>query len=170
MGPISLTTTIDAPRERVYDEVCDLSRRPAWTDHFVSDLHLERIDASGQGAGARFRVGAPGGLKFMETVIDEAERPHTIQEHGRGGRWDRIPIRTSWELSGGEGSPTNVTLTFWTEPSHPLDKVRQLRAGGWWKRRWRKALRRLTEQLESSAPAPEPVAVAGGDRRPTGLP
>ena len=112
MGPISLTTTIDAPRERVFDEISDLSRRPAWTDHFVSDLHLQRIDPSGRGAAARFRVGAPGGLKFMETVIDEAERPHTIREHGRGGRWDRIPIRTSWELSGGEGALTDAHPHF----------------------------------------------------------
>ncbi|MDP9189360.1 MAG: SRPBCC family protein [Actinomycetota bacterium] len=170
MQPLSLKTSIDVSRERVFDEINDLSRRSAWTDHFISDLRLERIDASGRGAAARFRVDAPGGNDFMETVIDEAEPPHTLSERGRGGRWDRVPIRTSWELSGGQGSPTELTLTFSTEPAHPLDRMRGLRAGGWWKRRWRKALQRLRDQLESSAPPPEPVGVGGGDRRPTGMP
>lgn len=168
MGPISLKTSIGAPRERVFDEVCDLSRRPAWTDHFVSGFHLERVDPSGPGAAARFRVGAPGGITFMETVIDETERTHLIGERGRGGRWDRVPIRAAWELHGGEGSPTELTLTFWTEPSHRLDRIRQLRAGHWWKRRWRRALRRLRDQLESAEPPAAPVGVGGGDRLPTG--
>ena len=104
MGPISLNITIDAPRERVFDEICDLSRRPSFTDHFISEFHLQRIEPSGRGAAARFRVGAPGGLKYMETVIDEADRPHLISERGRGGRWDRVPVRTTWELSGGRGA------------------------------------------------------------------
>lgn len=169
MGPISLSTSIDAPRERVFDEISDLSRRTAWAGHFISDLHLEREDPSGRGAAARFKLRAPGGIGFMETVIDEAERPHLISERGRGGRWDRIPVRAAWELRGGERAPTEVTLTFWTEPSHLLDRVRELRAGHWWKRRWRKALRRLRAQLEGSEPAPPPVAVAGGERAPAGL-
>ena len=59
MGPISLTTTIDAPRERVFDLIVDLARRPAWTDHFLSDYRLERIPPVGEGAAARFRIDAP---------------------------------------------------------------------------------------------------------------
>lgn len=80
MGPISLTTTIDAPRERVFDLIVDLGRRPAWTDHFLSDYRLERIPPVGQGAAARFRIDAPGGITYMETVIAEAERPYRVVE------------------------------------------------------------------------------------------
>ena len=83
MGPISLDIAIDAPREAVFDRICDLSRRQSWTDHFVSDLRLERIEASGRGAAARFRAGAPG-VEFVETVIDVADRPSTIVEKGQG--------------------------------------------------------------------------------------
>lgn len=170
MGPISFDIVIDAPREVVFDRVADLSRRPSWTDHFLSDLRLERIDASGPGAAARFRVGAPGGIAFAETVIAEADRPARIAERGRGGRWDRIGIRTVWELRGGEGSPTELTLTFWTETTHPFDRVRELRASGWWKRRWRRALQRLRDQIETGGQPSAPVGVGGGDRHPTGLP
>ena len=37
----------------------------------------------------------------METVIVEAARPHRILERGKGGRLDRIPIITGWELVDG---------------------------------------------------------------------
>ena len=43
MGPISVKTPIDAPRESVYELLCDLANRPAFTDHFVSDYRLQRL-------------------------------------------------------------------------------------------------------------------------------
>jgi uncharacterized protein YndB with AHSA1/START domain len=163
MGPISLDISIDAPRERVFDYICDLSRRPAWAQ-FLSDYRLERLEASGQGAAARFHVGARGAVKYMETVIERAERPHTIVEQGRGGHLDRIGIHTVWELTGGEGDVTQLTLTFATDSPAAFDRLRERGAARWWRRRWSRALRRLREQLEGSVPAPEPVRVAGGDR------
>jgi len=167
MGPISLTTTIDAPRERVFDLIADLGRRPAWTDHFLSDYRLERIAPAGRGAAARFRVDAPGGITYMETVITEAERPHRMVESGRGGRLDRIPCRALWELSEGSGGVTTVVFTFWTEPAAIVDRLRELGRTGWWRRRWKRALRRLGELIESGAEGAAPrAAVAGADRVP----
>ena len=163
MGPISLTISIDAPREQVFDFISDLGIRESWTGHFASGYRLQRITAQGLGAGARFRVDAPGGLRYMETVIAEADRPFRIVEHGRGGRLDHIPIRTVWELEGGQ--TTTVTLTFWTSPPTAFDRVRELGRSGWWKRRWGKALRRMQELIESGATAPR-TEVAGGDRLP----
>jgi hypothetical protein len=163
VGPISLTTSIDAPRERVFDFICDLGIRQGWTDNFASDFRLERIAAQGQGAGARFRVDAPAGIQYMETVIAEAERPFRIVEHGRGGRLDRIPIRTVWELE--EGPTTTVRLTFWTSPPSAFDRVRELGRTRWWKRRWGRALRHMRELIESGANAPR-TEVAGADRLP----
>ncbi len=123
MGPISLTISVDAPRERVFDFICDLSTRLSWIDHFASDYRLERVAASGQGAAARFRVDAPAGVRYMETVIAEADRPYRVVEHGRGGRLDRMPIRIVWELE--EGPTTTVTLTFWTAPATAFDRIRE---------------------------------------------
>jgi len=72
MGPISVTRTIDAPRERIYDCLVDLANRPAFTDHFIADFRLERFESEGVGAAARLRI-ERGGL-WMETVIVEAEQ------------------------------------------------------------------------------------------------
>jgi uncharacterized protein YndB with AHSA1/START domain len=163
VGPISLTISIDAPRERVFDFICDLGIRESWIDHFASDYRLERIETRGVGAGARFRVDAPAGLRYMETVIAEVERPSLVVEHGKGGRLDRTAIRTVWELE--EGPTTTVKLTFWTSPPSAFDRVREVGRSGWWKRRWGRALRRMREQIESGASVPR-TGVAGGDRLP----
>jgi uncharacterized protein YndB with AHSA1/START domain len=163
VGPISLTVSIDAPRERVFDFICDLGVRQGWTDHFASEYRVERIPAQGLGAGARFRVDAPAGVRYMETVITEAERPFRVVEHGRGGRLDHIPIRTIWELE--EGPTTTVRLTFWTTPLSAFDRIREIGRTRWWKRRWSRALRRLQEIIESGEPVP-PTQVAGGDQLP----
>jgi hypothetical protein len=165
VGPISLTISIDAPRERVFDFISDLGVRQSWTDHFASEYRLERVTAQGQGAAARFRVDAPAGVRYMETVIAEAERPFRVVEHGRGGRLDRMPIRTVWELE--EGPTTTVTLTFWTSPPSLFDRARELGRTRWWRRRWRKALRHMQEIIESGT-AVERTEVAGGDRLPVG--
>lgn len=163
MGPISLTVSIDAPRERVFDFICDLGVRQGWTDHFASEYRVERIPAQGLGAGARFRVDAPAGVRYMETVITELDRPFRVVEHGRGGRLDHIPIRTVWELE--EGPTTTVRLTFWTTPPGAFDRIREIGRTRWWKRRWSRALRRLQEIIESGEPVP-PTQVAGGDQLP----
>jgi hypothetical protein len=166
VGPISLTIPIDAPRERVFDFICDLGIRQSWTDHFAHDYRLERIPAQGQGAAARFSVHAPAGVRYMETVIAEAERPFRVVEHGRGGRLDRIQLRTVWELE--EGPTTTVKLTFWTDPPSAFDRARERGRSRWWKRRWSKALRRMQETIESGTVAPR-TEVAGGDRVPSAV-
>jgi hypothetical protein len=165
MGPITLSTSVDAAREQVFDFIEDLSNRPAWTDHFVGDFRLERIPATGLGAAARFRVDAPAGLSYMETVIAESDRPHKLVEHGRGGRWDRIPIHTTWELTE-EGGVTTVTLHFWTRPDNPVDRLREVGRSRWWRRRWSRALRRMRELVESGTQDVPHAKVAGEDRLP----
>lgn len=166
MGPISAETTIDAPRERVWDLISDLAARPGFCDHFQHQFRLERIESRGVGAAARFRVDAPRMALWMETVIDEEEPPHRLFERGGGGRLDRIRIFTVWELESGAGEETEARVTFWTEPTHPLDRLREhLGAERWFRRQWSRALHRLKEIAESGA-AVDPVAVAGADPLP----
>jgi uncharacterized protein YndB with AHSA1/START domain len=166
VGPISLSIAVDAPRERVFDFICDLAVRPSWTDHFARDYRLERIPAQGRGAAARFRVDAPAGVRYMETVIAETDRPFRIVEHGRGGRLDHIAMRIVWELE--EGPTTRVTLTFWTIPPSIADRVRELGRSRWWRRRWGRALRRLRDLIESGVEPPK-TQIAGRDRLPSGV-
>lgn len=172
MGPFGAEIEIDAPRERVFATIADLARRPSFTDHFLSGFHLTRIESSGIGAGARFRVASPLRSVWMDTAIDELEPPHKIVERGRGGRANRIPATTVWELTEGAGSLTRVRVSHWTEPSHPLDRALEAAAGNSISERrgWSEALRRLRDQLESAGAGPAPVAVAGGNPHATGIP
>jgi uncharacterized protein YndB with AHSA1/START domain len=167
MGPLSASVAVDAPRERVFDLLTDLSVRPAFCDHFLADFHLEREEARGVGAAARFLVTAGRRLN-METVIVEVQRPFRIRESGRTGRWDRIPVHTVWEIVEGAGTVNTVSVTFWTEPSHPLDRLRELvRAARPLRRAWKRALERLRDLAESGAEEVPRVGVAGADRVPS---
>src|SRR4051794_16470966 len=124
MGPISVSTTIDTPRERIFDFLCDLANRPAFTDHFIREFRLERLESYGVGAAARMRVRRP--RTWMETMIDEVSPPYRIRERGKGGRLDRIPMATLWELvEAPAGRTSEVTLTFWTEPRQRFDRLRE---------------------------------------------
>jgi uncharacterized protein YndB with AHSA1/START domain len=172
MGPVSAEVEIDVARPAVFAAIGDLARRPSFTDHFISGFHLTRIESSGVGAGARFRVALPPRGVWMDTAIAELEEPHRIVERGRGGRCNRIPSTTVWELLEGAGSLTSVRVSHWTEPSHAVDRAVDALGGAsiWQERAWRGALRRLRDQLESGAPPRERVAVAGGNPHATGIP
>jgi len=164
VGPITVTTSIDAPRERIFDFICDLSTRPSWIDHFASGYRVQRIPASGRGAAARFQVDAPAGVRYMETVIAETDRPYRVVEHARGGRLDGVSMRLVWELEA--GPTTTVRLTFWTVPPSIFDRAREFGRERWWRRRWARALGRMRELIESGAAVPR-VEIAGGDRVPS---
>jgi uncharacterized protein YndB with AHSA1/START domain len=172
MGPVSAEIEIDVPRERVFAAIADLARRPSFTDGFQHGFHLTRIESTGVGAGARFRSGTARRRVWMDTSIAELEPPHALVEQGRGGRGNRIPMTTAWELTGGSGSLTRVRVSFWSEPSNPLDRALEALSGSSRaaQRGWREALRRLRDQLEGEGAPPAPVGVAGGNRHSTGIP
>lgn len=164
MGPASAEIRIDAPRERVFEVVGDLALRPAFCGHFMEQFRLQRIDSTGTGAAARFWVAAPMFPIWMETVITELDPPHMVLERGRGSRLDRMPIGTAWELVPSGGSMTDVTVSFWTEPTHPLDKLKDRAAVmGWYERQWRRALARLRDLVEDGTEIEE-LQVAGASR------
>lgn len=172
MGPVSAEVEIDVPRWRAFEAIADLGLRPSFTDHFLADFHLTRIESSGVGAGARFRFAVWPRQVWMDTTIVESDVPHRLVEHGRGGRVNRIPSTTLWELTEGPGPLTRVRVSYWTEPANPIDRGLELLSGASipYERRWREALRRLREQLESGQLDTGRVAVAGGNPHATGIP
>jgi uncharacterized protein YndB with AHSA1/START domain len=172
MGPVSAEVEIDAPRGRIFELLRDLAYRPAFTGHFIGEFRLFRSESAGVGAGARFRIEGAPPLVWMETNVIEEERPHLLLERGHGGRFNRVPVATGWELRPGPGSLSTVRVSFWTEPTHPADKLRERFGGASARssRNWARALRRLRDLLEAeSAPTLQRVAVAGGPRYPTDL-
>jgi len=171
MGPVSAETEIDVPRQVAFEAIRDLGLRPAFTDHFLEDFHLTRIESAGVGAGARFRFAVRPRRIWMDTTIVEAEAPHRVLEHGRGGRGNRVPSTTLWELTDGPGSLTTVRVSFWTEPGH-VDRALELLSAASipYERHWREALRRLRDGLESGELGAGRVGVAGGNPHATGIP
>lgn len=161
MGPVSAEITIDAPRERVFAVVSDLAMRPRFCDHFQESFRLARIDPTGVGAAARFRIGATRFPFWMQTVITELEEPYLVLERGQGSRLDRMGTGTAWELVPNGGTMTDLTVSFWTEPTHPVDRLKDRALGsGWHRRQWARALERLRDLVESGAEI-EPLQVAG---------
>jgi uncharacterized protein YndB with AHSA1/START domain len=172
MGPVSAQIEVDVPRERAFAAISDLAVRPSFTDDFLGGFHLTRIESSGVGAGARFKVGTPLRSVWMDTAIAELDPPHRIVEHGRGGRSNRIPSTTVWELSEGPGSLTRIRVSHWTEPSNPIDRVLEVLSGAArsQERGWRRSLRRLRDLLEGEGPPPRRLSLAGGNPIATGVP
>src|SRR6188474_427723 len=168
MGPVSAEIEIDVSRQRAFETIADLGLRPSFTDHFLSDFHLTRIESRGVGAGARFRIAVRPRRVWMDTAIAELEEPHRIVEHGRGGRGNRVPSTTLWELAEGPGSLTTVRVSFWTEPG-VVDRGLELLSGASipYARHWQEALRRLRDRLESDELDDGRIGVAGGNPHAT---
>jgi hypothetical protein len=167
MGPVSATIAIDAPRARVHRLIGDLAIRPAITDHFIDEFRLERLDSSGIGAAARFRIRERG--LWVETVIAESEPPHRLVERGAGGRGNQRPVFCVWELvEAPSRGGCEATVMFVIEPAssfnRALDAAAQLRGiEGWYRRQWARALTRLRDLAESDSEPPR-LTVAGADR------
>ena len=171
MGPITTEIEIDVPREQAFAALADLAARPSFTDHFLADFNLTRIDPIGVGAGARFQAQGPLRKVWMDTTIVATEEPFRSVAEGRGGRGNRIRNHTVWELTEAPGGLTAVRVSHWTEPAAVDRALELLSIGPFWQARgWRQALRRLRDNLEADQPVVERIAVAGGNRYATGIP
>ena len=162
MDPIELSITIDRPREEVFDYLADIANHPEFTDHYLKQWRLTRVESSGRGAGARYKVDAPRNrFSWADITFVEVERPYRIVGVGRGGKFNRIKTFSSWTLSP-EGGGTRVEYVTETEP--PLMTDRLMEAFGfrrWLKRRSSKGLRRLQRILEDNEGRGVRATVAG---------
>jgi uncharacterized protein YndB with AHSA1/START domain len=122
MVPVTVHTSIAAPREEIFDFVADLANRVAWMDHCTSELRLAHPDSTGVGAAARYRLLAPRNKQWVETQIVEAERPRRLVEATRGGRLNRSRGEVVFELSKQGRSLTRVEMTVWTEAGSPRER------------------------------------------------
>lgn len=168
MDPVSSTVTIDRSPEDVYDYLEDVANHAEFTDHYLKDFRLTREDSLGAGAGARFRVDAPlNRFSWADITIAEAERPRRIVQRGRTGKFNRIRLVSSYTLEPlGGGSSTRVTMTTETEPPKlPSDKIMELLARRWFKRKQGKAVKRLRSILEEGDERGTRASIAGGGPR-----
>ena len=150
MEALTVSTTINRPREEVFAYLADIANHPEFMDHFIKQWRLTRVESYGRGAGARFKVDAPlDRFSWGDMTFIEVDRPHRIVAAGRGGKFNRNKTWTTWTLSP-SGSATRVEVTTESEPALPTDKFIEAvtRRRGWYKRHLGKSLRRLQSILE----------------------
>jgi uncharacterized protein YndB with AHSA1/START domain len=161
---VTVSTIISASREQVFDYLQDIANHEEFTDHYLVDWHLTRIDSVGQGAGARFRVKAPRNrFSWADATFVEVERPYRIVEAGRTGKNNRIHTLGVYELVPGASGTTRVSFTLETQPATLSDRLQEaLGARGWFKRKNARAMRRLRSIIERGEERGGRVTVAGG--------
>jgi uncharacterized protein YndB with AHSA1/START domain len=153
---------VDAPREQVFDYLQDIANHPEFTDHYLVDWHLTRIDSVGLGAGARFRIKAPRNrFSWGDVTFVEVQAPHRIVEVGRTGKNNRIRTLGVYDLADSHGS-TRVRFTFETQPKMLSDRLLESLGGrSWLKRKNNRAMRRLRAIFEGRDGAATTPAGAG---------
>ncbi len=142
---------IDRPRDEVFAYLADVANHSEFSDHYLTNWHLLRTDSVGTGAGARFRVGVPlQRFDWGDMTLVAVERPRRIVAVGRYGKFNRIKTTAIWTLDEAPGGGTDVDYMFESEPALPTDKFVESLSGQrrWFKRKLRKAMRRLQAILE----------------------
>jgi uncharacterized protein YndB with AHSA1/START domain len=161
---LTSSTVISAPREEVFEYLLDIANHSEFCDHYMADWHLTRMDSVGRGAGARFRLKAPGNrFAWAEVSFVEVQPPHRIVEVGCTGKNNRVRTLGIWELAPAAGGTTRVRFTLQTVPATLSDRLLEsLGARGWMRRRQDRALRRLRSIIERGEDRGGRVTVAAG--------
>jgi len=161
--PVTVSVTIDRPREEVFDYLSDIANHQEFSDHYLVDWRMTRVETQGRGAGARFRFNAPGNrFDFADVTFVEMERPRRIVQAGRGGKYNRTRLRSIFELEARSGGTTRVSLTVETRPGNLGDRLMEsFGFRGWLKRKSSKALKRLRSILEDGEGRGPRATIAG---------
>jgi uncharacterized protein YndB with AHSA1/START domain len=150
--PFTVTTTINAPREQIYEYLSDIANHAEFSDHYLEDWHLTREDSRGVGAGVRFRMKMPRNrFAWADLVIADMQPPFRILERGRGGKYNRVRMLCTYTLQPAPGG-TRVQYTYETEPDQLSDRLIEILGGrSWMKRKSAKAMRRLRAIIEDNS-------------------
>ena len=150
MDPFTVSVNIAIPREQVYEYLADIANHAEFTDHYLVHWRLTRVDSYGEGAGARFRVKAPlNRFAWADMTLADLQPPRRIMERGRGGKFNRIKMISTYEISEPHPGVSRVDYMRETD-AHVLSDAIAENFGGrsWAKRKAKKSLKRLRAILE----------------------
>ncbi len=153
MDPFTVSTHIALPREEVYEYLADIANHAEFTDHYLVDWRLTRVESYGEGAGARFRIKAPlNRFAWADLTLAEMRPPFKIVERGRAGKYNRIKMIGTYEIfEGASPDSSRVEYTYETDAHVPSDRIHEILGGrGWAKRKAQKSMRRLRAILEEN--------------------
>ena len=151
VDPVTVSVKIGRPRREVFAYLSDIANHAEFSDHYLEQFRLTRVDSVGRGAGARFKLRAPlQRFAWSDMTFSVVEPPHRIVAVGRGGKFNRIRTTAIWTLSDAPGGATEVEYMLESEPALPTDRIVEALSGqrGWFKRKLRKAMSRLQSILE----------------------
>lgn len=164
MDPVSASVKIGRPREEVFAYLADVANHLEFSDHYLEQFRLTRVDSVGRGAGARFKLRAPfQRFSWSDMTFSVVEPPHRIVAVGRAGKFNRIKVTAIWTLDVAPGGGTDVEYMIESEPALPTDRLVEALSGqrGWFKRKVRKSLQRLQAILEENEDRGARATVAG---------
>src|SRR3954454_5540709 len=163
MEPLTVSVSISRPREEVFAYLADIANHPEFTDHYLVDWHMTRVETVGRGAGGRFRYTAPlQRFDWADVTFVEVDAPRRIVQAGRGGKYNRTHLRSVYELEPGPGHTTRGSLTVETRPATLSDRlVEAFWPRGWLKRKSARAGRGLRSILEEGEGGGRRATIAG---------
>ena len=138
MKPVTVSITIDRPRDEIHAVLDDLMNHEAFTDHYLTSY--QRTETG-------IRVKGKGGGGWME-ITPVSSTPDRIVEEGRSGRGGRRHSRGIYELEPRNGS-TLVSFTNEIEPAGIGDRLAAPLIRTYLRKQNGRALQRLKEQLEA---------------------
>lgn len=163
MRSIAVSRTIDAPRERVFEYLSNVANHAEFSDHYLRDFRLGRLDSTGLGASASWHMDFPLAGVWGDAAITELDPPHLIVLEGRSGRIGRIATRAEYRLIPADHDMTRVEYRFETRPHNALDRLKEsLGMRGWLRRKLRRALGRMAQVLEDGTATAHAVRPAAG--------
>lgn len=147
MKAVTVSVTVDRPRQEVFDHLNVLANHEAFCDHFLVDWQPSGPPA-GVGAKVRLRALAPGRSEWVElTVVAVQEPSRTVEETlGAGGR--RLS-RGTFTLAEVGPSATEVTFEFALVRSPFYERPLAPLLRPWLAKQNARAVERLKEQLEA---------------------
>ena len=153
MDPVTVSVNIGRPREEVFAYLSDIANHAEFSDHYVEQFRLTRVDSVGRGAGARFKLRTPfQRFAWSDMTFSVVDPPHRIVAVGRGGKFNRIRTTAIWTLDHAPGGGTEVEYMIESEPALPTDRIVEALSGQrrWFKRKAAKAMNRLQAILEEN--------------------
>jgi uncharacterized protein YndB with AHSA1/START domain len=153
MQPVTVSITVERPREEVYAFLDVLGNHEPFTNHFLVDWTLSG-PASGVGAKARMRGKAPGGAsEWLDMEVVEAVAPERIVEKAVSGGGKRR-TRGTYRLEALDAGRTKIEFELAYELAPTGDRLLAPVVRPWLRKANARAMERLAEQLSHRAAAP----------------
>ena len=164
MDPFTVTVNVALPREQIFEYLADIANHAEFSDHYLVDWRLTRVDSYGEGAGARFRSKVPlNRFAWGDMTIAELQAPFKIIERGRGGKFNRIKMIGTYEIFETHPGGSRVDYTYESDARLPSDVIPEVLGGrSWTKHNAKKSMHRLRSILEEDRLRGKRPSVAAG--------